>query len=320
MNKSLGLLLALWSAPTTAGDSAGYNDHTMDAMKWLKENTPAASSPVEQEVGGTLIIDVRTKEEYDTGHLEGAVLLQEIEMDLCYEKYREIQQYVAVYCYTKPYRSTPIAQHFSEKYPGLRIIDLGGLAYMEGAHLVYNGTDNGAVCMKQPTSKPTLAPGETGAPSTAATRAPVASPYVVPEASETSRTETSQATSSSSEASTQKAGAGSGDCKYKFAIGAVLVLILGVIIYACRKRKTVMRPAQCLEATKANVQTALPLKTLDEKTPAPTALDPTPEEATSVAIQKVAIEDASQLDVEKAEVMSLETSEELVPSPDACEV
>ena len=61
------LALGLCAAGALAGKGKKYEDHTMDALAWLKENTPS-----------TLIVDVRTKAEYETGHLEGAVHVQAV--------------------------------------------------------------------------------------------------------------------------------------------------------------------------------------------------------------------------------------------------
>ena len=49
------LALGLCAAGALAGKGKKYEDHTMDALAWLKENTPS-----------TLIVDVRTKAEYET--------------------------------------------------------------------------------------------------------------------------------------------------------------------------------------------------------------------------------------------------------------
>ena len=229
------LALGLCAAGALAGKGKKYEDHTMDALAWLKENTPS-----------TLIVDVRTKAEYETGHLEGAVHVQAVEMELCYEK---------------PYRSTPVAEHLSEKFPGLRVVDLGGLAYMEGAHLVTNGTDAGATCMVQPTSRPTSYPGE---PRASATLAPVAAPTAAEAPAEAAADASGAAAAAAvvdDEASEEASKASAGGCFLKLVAGAALVVALGSAAYYYRRRKSFKaKMAPILEATpaKGEVQVAAP--------------------------------------------------------------
>ena len=300
------LALGLCAAGALAGKGKKYEDHTMDALAWLKENTPS-----------TLIVDVRTKAEYETGHLEGAVHVQAVEMELCYEKYKEIQKSVSVYCYEKPYRSTPVAEHLSEKFPGLRVVDLGGLAYMEGAHLVTNGTDAGAMCMVQPTSRPTSYPGE---PKASATLAPVAAPTAAEAPAEAAADASGAAAAAAAvddEASEEASKASAGGCLLKLVAGAALVVALGSAAYYYRRRKSFKaKMAPILEATpaKGEVQVAAPA---DSKLPQT-------KEAEDALHVQIAPEGAAAAapaeDVEKgtAELMTVDT--EGLPESPAYEV
>ena len=317
--KTVGVALALCARAVGA-----VEDHTNDAMDWLRENTPS-----------TLIVDVRTKAEYEAGHLEGAVLLQEIDMALCYEKYKEMTKSVSVYCYEKPYRSTPIAQFFSDEFPGLRVVDLGGLAYMEGAHIVTNSTNTEPICMRQPTSRPTMYKGQYATPRP--TTAPVASPMSSAEAEAAAAAAAAAAEAAAAEAEAKAAAeaaaadeaaatddasgsetakASTSKCLFKFAVGAALLFAVASAVYYFRRKKfqAKMKPVLDAAPAKGEVQVAVPSDA--------SKLAPAKETEDACAVQiapEGAVADAEAPEVEKAastELMSVVTEETSAPLED----
>mmetsp|Transcript_18397 Transcript_18397/g.48541 ORF Transcript_18397/g.48541 Transcript_18397/m.48541 type:complete len:353 (+) Transcript_18397:139-1197(+) len=83
-----------------------------------------------------VLLDVRSRDEYEKGHIEGAVLMEDVDLSTCTE------HKVAVYCWTGYDRSTPAA-HNLESNGFSDVYDLGGLQYLSpaGAPVVAAETD-----------------------------------------------------------------------------------------------------------------------------------------------------------------------------------
>ncbi len=110
-------------APATAGESTV--DELSRSVVPVKI-TPEEAKRMMDEESGVVILDVRTKEEFDAGHIKGAVLLPDAEVaDKAAELLRDKDAPILIYCRTG--RRSALAAKTLAGLGYTRIYDFGGI-------------------------------------------------------------------------------------------------------------------------------------------------------------------------------------------------
>ena len=96
-----------------------------DAVKYIKL-TPEEAKEIMDSEEDIIILDVRTQEEYDTGHIEGAVLLPNTEIrDRAEDVLKDKDQKILIYCRSGNRSQMAAAELISMGYT--QVYDFGGI-------------------------------------------------------------------------------------------------------------------------------------------------------------------------------------------------
>lgn len=95
--KLMGVMVALLSLLALAGCS-GANNRVEKQASYEQISAEEAKNIMDSE-NGYILIDARTQEEYDAGHISGAILIPEYEIkDKAEEVLEDKEQLILVYC------------------------------------------------------------------------------------------------------------------------------------------------------------------------------------------------------------------------------
>ena len=110
---------------STGGSSDGSSDSSMGAVTYEQISGAEAKALMDIE-SGYIIIDARTQEEYDQGHIPGAIMIPEYEIaDRAEKELPDKDQLILVYC--RSGRRSKIAAEELVKLGYTNIKEFGGI-------------------------------------------------------------------------------------------------------------------------------------------------------------------------------------------------